>query len=85
MEFNGAAVSSLESTLRGRGNGGWHRYGRGSGGGTAWDAKVALSATAAGWMGSGGAASDWRRETKEERAEWAAKAGWGGFGNGKQK
>jgi hypothetical protein len=36
-------------------------------------------------MGGGGAASDWRRERKEERAEWATKAGWASFGNGKQK
>jgi hypothetical protein len=31
--FNGAAVSCLESTPRGRGNGGQHCYKRGSGGG----------------------------------------------------
>jgi hypothetical protein len=45
MEFNGAAVSSLESTLRGRGNGGaaalrkgkWRRHGSGHGGGARHD------------------------------------------------
>jgi hypothetical protein len=57
---------------------GWCRYGRGSGGGVAWDAEAVLGATAAGWMGSGDAATDQRRETKEERVEWAAKAGWAG-------
>jgi hypothetical protein len=58
-------------------------YGRGSGVGVAWDAEAALGVTAVGRTGGGGAASDWRRETKEERAEWAAKNGWAGFGNGK--
>jgi hypothetical protein len=45
VEFNGAAVSSLESALRGRGNGGavplwkgkWRRRGSGCGGGARHD------------------------------------------------
>jgi hypothetical protein len=64
---------------------GQRRYGRGSGDGVARDVEAALSATVASRMGGGGAASDRRRETKEERAEWATKAGWVGFGNGKRK
>jgi hypothetical protein len=40
---------------------------------------AALDATAAGQTGGGGAASDRMRETKEERAEWAAKAGVAGW------
>jgi hypothetical protein len=51
----------------------------------AQDAEVTLGVTAASRTGGGGAASDQRRETKEERAEWAAKARWAGFRNGKQK
>jgi hypothetical protein len=35
--------------------------------------------TAAGRTGGGGAASDRMRETKEERAEWAAEAGVAGW------
>jgi hypothetical protein len=45
---------------------GQRRYGRGSGGSVARDAEAALGATVADWMGGGGAASDQRRETKEE-------------------
>jgi hypothetical protein len=44
----------------------------------ALDVEAALGAMAAGRTGGGGMASDWRREMKEERAEWAAKAGWAG-------
>jgi hypothetical protein len=62
---------------------GWHCYRRGSGAGVAWDAEAVLGATAAGRTGDGGATSDQRRESKEERVEWAAKAGWAGFRNGK--
>jgi hypothetical protein len=47
------------------------------------DAEAVLGATAAGRTGDGGATSDQRRESKEERVEWAAKAGWAGFKNGK--
>jgi hypothetical protein len=73
-----SVVLSLESAPRGRGNGGvvklqkgkWRQ--RGSG------AEAALGVTAASRMGSGGAPSDRRTEMKEERAEWAAKARWGG-------
>jgi hypothetical protein len=43
-------------------------YGRGNGGGVAQDVEAVLDTTA----------SDRRRETKEEQAEWAAKAGWAG-------
>jgi hypothetical protein len=64
---------------------GQRHYRRGSGGGAAQDAEVVLSMTAVGRTGSGGAASDRRRETKEERVEWSAKAGWAGFKNGNQK
>jgi hypothetical protein len=62
---------------------GWHHYGRGSGGGAAREAEATLDMTIAGWTGNGGTTSDWRRETKEERAEWTAKAQWAGFRNGK--
>jgi hypothetical protein len=48
---------------------GWCHYGRESGGGAARDVEDALGVTAAGQMGGGGATSDRRRETKEERAE----------------
>jgi hypothetical protein len=50
-------------------------YRWGSGGGAAWDTEAALDAMAAGRTGGGGEASDQRRETKEERVEWAAKPG----------
>jgi hypothetical protein len=49
------------------------------------DTEAVLDTMAPGRTGSGGTASDRRREMKEERAEWAAKAGWANFGNGKQK
>jgi hypothetical protein len=58
VEFNGAAVLSLESAPRGRG----------SGGGVAQDTEAVLDAMAASWTGGGGVASGWRRETKEEGA-----------------
>jgi hypothetical protein len=45
---------------------GQHRCSRGNGVGAARDTEVALSAMVIGRMGGGGAASDWRRETKEE-------------------
>jgi hypothetical protein len=61
---------------------GQRRYKRGSGGSAARDIEAALSAMAAGRTGGGGMALDRRTETKE-RAEWAAKARWDGFGNGK--
>jgi hypothetical protein len=64
---------------------GQHCYGRGSGGGVAWDVEAALGVTIAGQTGGGGATSGRMRETKEEWAEWAAKAGWAGFENVKQK
>jgi predicted DsbA family dithiol-disulfide isomerase len=70
VEFNGATVSSLESTLRGGETEGRHHYRRGSGGSMAQDAEAALM-TAAGRTSGGGTASDQRREMKEERAEWA--------------
>jgi hypothetical protein len=57
---------------------GRHPYGRGSGGSVAWDEETALGVTAADRTGGGGATSDRRRETKEERAEWAEKAEWAG-------
>jgi hypothetical protein len=57
---------------------GQRRYRRGSGGGVVRDAEAVLNAMAAGRTGGGGTASDRRRETKEERAEWAAKARWAG-------
>jgi hypothetical protein len=49
------------------------------------DAEAALGVTAAGRTGGGGAASDRKRETKEEQGEWATKARLAGFGNGKQQ
>jgi hypothetical protein len=49
------------------------------------DAEATLGVTTAGQTGGGGAASGRMRETKEERAEWAAKVGWAGFENVKQK
>jgi hypothetical protein len=55
---------------------GRRRYGRGSGGGMAQDAEAALSATTADRTGGGCAASDRRREMKEERAKWAADRKW---------
>jgi hypothetical protein len=58
-------------------------YGRGNAGGTARDVLAALGVMVAGQTRGGTAASDWRRETKEERAEWAAKIGWAGFRNQK--
>jgi hypothetical protein len=64
---------------------GWHHYVMGSGGGMARDTEAALGATAVGWTRAGGVASDQRRETKEERAEWVAKARWAGFRNAKRK
>jgi hypothetical protein len=57
---------------------GQYYFRRGSGGGVTQDVEVALGTTAVGWTGGGGMASDWRRETKEEWAEWAEKAGWAG-------
>jgi hypothetical protein len=60
-------------------------YGRGCGGGTARGMEAVLGATALGRMGSGSVASGQRREMKEERPEWAARAGWASFRNGKRK
>jgi hypothetical protein len=78
MEFNGAAVLSIEFAPRGGGTEGQYYFRRGSGGGTTQDVEVALGTTVVGRTGGGGMASDRRRETKEERAEWAKKAGWVG-------
>jgi hypothetical protein len=64
---------------------GQRRYLRGSGGGMAWDVEAALGATAADRTGGGGTASDQRRDRKEERTKWAAKAGWASFGNFQRK
>jgi hypothetical protein len=47
--------------------------------------EAVLGATALGRMGSGSVASSQRREMKEERPEWAARAGWASFKNGKRK
>jgi hypothetical protein len=60
VEFNGAAVSSVESAPRGRGNGGAAPLRKGK-----WRRRN---------LGCGSGAQG--RETKEERAEWAAKAEW---------
>jgi hypothetical protein len=77
VELNGAVVLSLESVSRGRGNRGAVKLQKGKGRQRGSGAEAALGVTAASRMGSGGAASDRRTEMKEERAEWAAKAGWG--------
>jgi hypothetical protein len=84
VEFNGATVSSLESTLRGRGNGGaaplqkgkWRQHGSGRGGG-AHD-------------GSRPDERWWYSIGPEEGDEGGAGrvgriTGWADFGNGKQK
>jgi hypothetical protein len=47
----------------------WRRHGKLGGG-----VEAVLGMTTVNWMGGGGMASDQRRETKEERAEWAAEA-----------
>jgi hypothetical protein len=62
---------------------GQRHYGRGSGGSVAQDTEPVLGAMVARRTGGGGGASDRWTETKEERADWAAKAGWAGFRNGK--
>jgi hypothetical protein len=77
VELNGAVVLSLESVSRGRGNRGAVKLQKGKGRQRGSGAEAVLGVTAASRMGSGGAASDRRTEMKEERAEWAAKAGWG--------
>jgi hypothetical protein len=71
---------------RGRGETeGRRRYRRGSRGGAAQDREATLDATTADRTSSGDTASDRRRETKEDMAEWAAKATWASFRNGKRK
>jgi hypothetical protein len=85
VEFNRASVCSLESTPRGRGNGGAEPLWKGKWRWCVSGCEVALNVMAAGLPDGGGVASNRRRDTKEERAEWAAKAGWAGFRNGKRK